>query len=172
MAQNNSTTAPVIEDITIPEELLDEDTKKQVQAEKKRREEIEKEQEKERKRIEAEKKRLEQEAEERRLALEKEETSWKQAIRMYEMSHHQFPSEDMGWKQTESGESHSFKGKNATTHNLLSYAKQGTFAGYQIIFKYNYCPECKEVRTKMATLINPTLNRAYIKFYIKGGRIV
>lgn len=66
-----------------------------------------------------------------------------------------------------SGESHSTVRE---THSLQTYTMTSSINGFELIYKYNYCPSCNEVRLKNATLINQIEGVVSQKYFVKNAK--
>lgn len=56
------------------------------------------------------------------------------------------------------------------THVLTTYTfTKNLQYGYSIVWKYNVCPDCKEVITKKGTILNPYENLAFVKYFVRNG---
>ena len=54
-------------------------------------------------------------------------------------------------------------------HNMETYRKDFKFEGfpYMVDYKYQYCPECKVIMRKQATLLNNKENLAFTHVFYK-----
>lgn len=66
-----------------------------------------------------------------------------------------------------SGESHSTPRE---THTLQTYTMNSSLDGFELIYKYNFCPACNEVRLKNATLINQIEGVVSQKYFVKNAK--
>ena len=67
------------------------------------------------------------------------------------------------------GESHAPK---KAIHGLISYINRDPMdiLGYDLRAKYNYCEECKEIRTKILTIFNDEESSSYTKVFKWHGK--
>lgn len=58
------------------------------------------------------------------------------------------------------------------SHALQTYTMTSSLNGFELIYKYNFCPSCNEIRVKNATLINTIEGVVAQKYFVKNGKAI
>ena len=77
--------------------------------------------------------------------------------------------EDITSKKIELGESHEV-GKE--THALQVYYVEDKLNGFNLMWRYSFCPACRKIINKYGVLTNEIENLAFIKRFVRNGEIV